>query len=340
MLTKEAVMEIKILSRRGMSIRAIARELAISRNTVRAYLRGEAVKPTEGRRGPGRPRKLEPHEQWLRRRVEAAAPIRLPATVSHREFKAMGYEGTERTVRRFVASLRPAAEPEPIVRFETAPGHQAQMDWGEYRLRRRKVYAFVWVLGYSRWLYLEYVESMRSEVLVSCHRRMLGAFGGVPREILYDNMKTVVTHRDAYGRGRHRFHDAIWTLAGACGYRPRLCRPARPQTKGKVERAIDYIAQSFFHPYVTRLALEERLPELDELNAEAWLWCGSVANVRVHATTKARPVDRLVEERRAMQPYTAPLAEAEPTVAGRWPRYPLQRSPRDYDIVLLQEAMR
>jgi len=331
-------MEIKILSRRGMSIRSIAREVQISRNTVRKYLRGEAVKSTE-HRGPGRPRKLEPYEDWIRRRVEGAAPIRLPATVLHGEIAAMGYDGTERSVRRFVASLRPAPEPEPIVRFETPPGRQAQMDWGEYRLGRRKVYAFVGVLGYSRWLYLEYVESMRADVLVECHRRMLGDFGGVPREILYDNMKTVVTHRDAYGRGRHRFHDAIWGLAGDCGYRPKLCRPARPQTKGKVERAIDYIAQSFFHPYVTRLALEGRIPELDELNAEARLWCATVANVRVHATTKARPVDRLVEERRAMQPYVGPRTAPESTVAARWPRYPLQRSPKDYDVVL-QEVMR
>ena len=338
MLTKEAVMEIKILSRRGMSVRAIAKELRISRNTVRKYLRGEAVKAVE-QRGPGRPRKLEPYEEWVRRRVEGAAPIRLPATVLHREIAAMGYDGTERTVRRFVASLQPTVEPEPVIRFETAPGHQAQMDWGEYRLARRKVYAFVGLLGYSRHLYVEYVDSMRSEVLVACHRRMLGAFGGVPHEILYDNMKTVVTLRDAYGSGRHRFHDAIWALAAECGYRPRLCRPARPQTKGKVERTIDYVAQSFFYPFITRLALEERVPELEELNAEVRLWCGSVANVRIHGTTGVRPVDRLIDDRRAMQPYAAPRSAPDPVVAGRWPRCPLQRSPKDYDV-LLQEAGR
>jgi len=168
MLTEEGIMEIRILSRRGMSIRAIARELNISRNTVRKYLRGEAVK-TPARRGPGRPRKLAPYEDWIRRRVERAAPIRLPSTVLHREVAAMGFDGTPRTVQRFVAGLYPAPEPEPVVRFETAPGHQAQMDWGEYRLGRQKVYAFVGVLGYSRWLYVEYVDSMRSEVLVDCH---------------------------------------------------------------------------------------------------------------------------------------------------------------------------
>lgn len=333
MLTEEGIMEIRILSRRGMSIRAIARELKISRNTVRKYLRGEAVKTPE-RHGPGRPRKLAPYEDWIRRRVAGAAPIRLPATVLHREVAAMGFDGTSRTVQRFVASLYPMPEPEPVVRFETAPGHQAQMDWSEYRLGRQKVYAFVGVLGYSRFLYVEYVDSMRSEVLIDCHRHMFRAFGGVPREVLYDNMKTVVTARDAYGRGRHRFQRAIWALAGDCGYRPRLCQPARPQTKGKVERSIDYIAKSFFYPFVTRLALEDRIPTLEELNAEVVHWCGAIANVRAHGTTGERPCDRLAADQAGMQPYVAPSTIPASQPARAWPRYPLQRSPKEYDRIL------
>jgi transposase len=335
MLTEEGIMEIRILSRQGMSIRAIARELGISRNTVRKYLRGEAVKTPE-HRGPGRPRKLAPYENWLKRRVEGAAPIRLPATVLHREIVAMGFDGTERTVRRFVAGLYPEPAEAPVVRFETAPGHQVQMDWGEYRLDGRRVYAFVGVLGYSRWLYVEYVESTTSEILVACHRRMLGAFGGVPNEILYDNMKTVVVKRHAYGRGQHRFHDGIWSLAKECGFRPRLCQPYRPQTKGKVERSVDYVAKSFFYPFVTRCQLDGRTPELEELNAAARLWRADVANVRVHGTTGEVPNERLTADQAAMTPYVAPV----PSAASRasWPRYPLQRSPKSYDVVLTEVA--
>lgn len=333
MLTKEAVLEIRVLSRQGMGVRAIARELGLARNTVRRYLRGE-VPGREGGRGPGRPSALAPFHDWIRRRVEAAAPVRLPATVLHREVAALGYTGTERTVRRFVATLYPARTPEPVVRFETAPGHQAQMDWGEYRLNGRKVYSFVGVLGYSRWMYLEYVESVRAETLVACHRRMFQAFGGVPREVLYDNMKTVVTRRNAYGGGRHRFHDGLWALANDSGYRPVLCRPYRPQTKGKVERAIHYVANSFFHPLVTRLALEGDTLDLARLNAEALSWVSGVANVRVHGTTGERPSARLPAEQAAMQPYPEPPREALPPV--QWPRYTLQRSPREYDAVLLQ----
>lgn len=335
MLKEDEVTEIRTLSRHGMSVRKIASELGISRNTVRKYLRGNAVAEVR-QRGPGRPRKLEPFEEWLRRRVKAADPIRLPATVLHREIAAMGFDGSERTVRRFVAGLYPTPEPEPIVRFETAPGHQAQMDWGEYRLGDQRVYAFVGVLGFSRWLYFEYVPSMRAEVLVDCHRRMLGAFGGVPREILYDNMRTVVTRRDAYGRGRHRFHDEIRDLAKECGFRPRLCRPYRPQTKGKVERAVDYIARSFFHPFVTRCAMEGRTPDLDELNVAARLWSADVANVRIHGTTRERPSERLIDDQRAMVPYIPPQTAA--TSNTRWPRHPLQRSPKCYDSIL-QEAL-
>lgn len=244
----------------------------------------------------------------------------------------MGFDGTPRTVRRFVAGLYPVPTPEPVVRFETAPGHQAQMDWGEYRLNRHRIYAFIGVLCYSRWLYVEYVDSTRSEVLLACHRRMFTAFGGVPREVLYDNMKTVVTRRDAYGRGRHRFHDGIWMLAGECGYRPRLCQPYRPQTKGKVERSVDYVARSFFYPLVTRLAMEGEALDVERLNAEARLWCGQVANVRIHGTTGERPVERLGAEHEAMQPYVAP--EQPVLAAAAWPRYALQRSPRDYDALL------
>lgn len=334
MLSEEVVMEIRIMARQGIGVRAIARDLGISRNTVRRYLREGEAEPGPVA-GPGRPSELAPYQDWLRRRVEAAAPRRLPATALHREIAAFGYTGSVRTVRRFLATLQPALEPEPLVRFETAPGQQAQMDWGEYRLGKQKIYCFVGVLGYSRWLYFEYVDSMRSEVLIACHRRMFQAFGGIPREILYDNMKTVVTHRNAYGRGRHRFHDEIWDLAKSHGFRPLLCRPYRPKTKGKVERAVRYVADSFFHPLTTRLELLGEALDLDRLNAEALAWCQAVANVRIHGTTGERPIVRLPEDQAAMSP-VPPQPEAAPTQSFQWPRYTLQRSPREYEALLAE----
>lgn len=334
MLRQEVVLEIQIMARQGMSIRDITRQLGVSRNTVRRYLRDPSA--AEGPDpGPGRPSELEPFKDWLRRRVESAAPRRLPATALHREIADLGYTGSVRTVRRFVAALQPAPEPEPLVRFETAPGQQAQMDWGEYRLGKQKVYCFVGVLGFSRQLYFEYVDSMRAEVLVACHRRMFQAFGGVPREILYDNMKTVVTKRDAYARGRHRFHDDLWSLAKDLGFRPVLCRPYRPKTKGKVERMVRYVAESFFHPLVTKLEMLDEPMDLERLNAEARTWCQAVANVRTHGTTGEQPVQRLQEDQAAMSPLPA-QPEAAPAMVFQWPRYTLQRSPREYEAVLAE----
>ena len=334
MLNEEVVLEIRIMARQGIGVRAIAREMGVSRNTVRRYLRDQdALKGSTP--GPGRPSELAPFQDWLRKRVNGAAPRRLPATALHREIAAMGYTGSVRTVRRFLATLQPKIEPEPLVRFETAPGHQAQMDWGEYRLGDRKIYCFVGVLGFSRQLYFEYVDSMRAEVLVACHRRMFQAFGGVPREVLYDNMKTVVTKRDAYARGSHRFHDDLWNLAKELGFRPRLCRPYRPKTKGKVERMVGYVADSFFHPLVTKLELLGEPVDLERLNAEARAWCQAVANVRTHGTTGVQPLLRLPEDQAAMSPLpTQP--ETEPTTTFHWPRYTLQRSPREYDAVLAE----
>ena len=215
-------MEIRILARRGMGIRAIARELRISRNTVRRYLRGEAVREVGGC-GPGRPRKLAPYEAWLRRRVESAAPARLPATVLHREVAAMGYDGTERAVRRFVAQLHPPVAIELVVRFETAPGEQAQMDWSEHRLGRTKVYAFVGVLGYSRWMYLEYVESMRSEELIACHRRMAVKTGMVDRP-----------RGSNHWGGGSRPARMPWVVSRPCWHGRSASRRAQPVTRRAV----------------------------------------------------------------------------------------------------------
>lgn len=146
MLKEDEVMEIRILSRRGMSVRRIARELGISRNTVRKYLRGGALVEVRERR-PG------DHASSRSTRTgcgDAYGPPRRSdcrRRFLYRDFAAMGYGGSERTVRRFVASLYLAAETEPVLRLDTAPGQKAQMDWGEYRMSGERVFAFVGALG-------------------------------------------------------------------------------------------------------------------------------------------------------------------------------------------------
>ncbi len=233
MLDQEGWMEIRILKKQGKSIKEICRITGHSRNTVRRYLRSD--EPPAYQRPP-RGSKLDPFKDYIRGRVKANLPHRLPATVLFREVLDRGYCGGERIVRSYVSSLYPLLEPETIIRFETDPGQQLQVDWCVFRRGKDPLSAFVATLGFCRHTYVEFVTTEQFEQLKQCHINAFEYFGGVPREVLYDNMKTVVLERNTYGEGRHRFHPGLWDLGKYYGFTPRLCRPYRAQTKGKVER--------------------------------------------------------------------------------------------------------
>jgi len=296
-------MEMRILHRQGKSIRAIARELLISRETVRKYLRSPRLEPVYGPRGP-RPSKLDPYKAYIRQRLRDAAPRRLPATVLLREIRERGYEGGISILKDWLAKERPAPVVPEIKRFETEPGYQAQIDWTTIRRGKDRLSAFVATLGYSRWSFVWFTTDERFETLIDAHERFFDAIGGVPRTILYDNMKTVLIDRDAYGRGRHRFHAGFREFAKHHGFSPRMCAPYRAQTKGKVERFNRYLKGSFVWPLESRLKpLGFRL-DADTANAEVGVWLRDVANIRVHAETKERPIDRFARE----QPFLLPRA--------------------------------
>ena len=135
------------------------------------------------------------------------------------------------------------------------------------------------------------------------------AFGGVPIEVLYDNMRTVVIERNTYGRGVHRFHPGFLDYARHAGFLPRLCPPYRAQTKGKVERFIGYLKRSFWVPFVASMRQAGLKPDKHAANAAVARWLREVANVRVHATTNEIPAERLIIEAQKLQPlataYTA-----------------------------------
>jgi transposase len=122
-----------------------------------------------------------------------------------------------------------------VIRFETEPGEQMQVDWAVIRRGSNRLSVFVATLGWSRAIYVEFVTDERVETLIEAHENAFLAFGGTPREVLYDNMRTVVQERHAYGRGRHRFHPGFLDFARHCGFRPRLCAPYRAQTTDEVE---------------------------------------------------------------------------------------------------------
>lgn len=295
-------MEIRVLSKHGKGVREIARDLGVSRNTVRRYLRDEEADRYKVR--PLRATKLGPYEAYIIDRMTAAAPDRIPASVLFSECVGQGYSGGYTMVKAFVAAQRPA--PEPVVRFETKPGDQMQVDWAVIRRGANRLSAFVATLGWSRAAYVEFVTDERVETLMACHEHAFLAFGGIPRTVLYDNMKTVVIARNAYGEGRHRFHSGFLDFAGHHGFQPRLCRPYRAQTKGKVERFIHYLRYSFWVPFSSQLAQDGVIADRDAANIAVSRWLREVANARTHATTGEVPGERLQVERSDLQPIISP----------------------------------
>ena len=185
MLTKELQVEIDVLHRQGKGIREIAREMGVARNTVRSALRGERDEGY-GPRAP-RPTKLDHHKAYLRDRVERAGPVVLAATVLLREIRAQGYAGGITQLKEFLTSIRPRPPVEPVIRFETEPGKQLQIDFVDFRRGPSPLRAFTAELGYSRYSYVEFTDNERTETLVACLERALEFFGGVPLQILCDN---------------------------------------------------------------------------------------------------------------------------------------------------------
>jgi len=301
MLKEEGVVEIMILKRQGYSIRGIARELGVSRNTVRTYLR-TGKSPAYSPRFE-RPSILDLYKSYIQSRIEAANPDWIPATVMHREITEQGYSGSERTVRSYLATLKPAVRLDPLVRYETEPGQQMQVDWGVFRRGKSPLSAFVATLGWSRYTYVEFVTNERFETLKACHDNAFAYFQGVPKEVLYDNMKTVILQRNAYGHGEHRFHPGLWDLAKQTGFSPRLCQPYRAKTKGKVERFIRYLRYSFFVPLNSQLKQVGLVLDVETANIEVLKWLRDVANVRQHQTTKEQPYLRWQQELKSLQVY-------------------------------------
>jgi len=177
------------------------------------------------------------------------------------------------------------------VRFETQPGEQAQVDWGsfgsiEHHGRRRRLYAFVMTLGWSRTMYVEFTTSMDTATWLRCHVHAWHYFGGVPRVVLHDNLKTAVLERSA--EGRVHWNPRYLDLADYYGFSLRACQPYRAQTKGKVEAGIRYLRGNFWPGL--------RFVDLSDLNRQCLDWLDLTANQRVHGTTGEVPFERLPHE--------------------------------------------
>jgi transposase len=314
MLTQEQAVEIRILARQEASIRQISRQTGLSRNTVRRYLRDQKAQ-RYGPRSP-RPRKLDPFVDHLQERMGQARPDWIPATVLLRELRELGYDGGISQLKAYLAPFRQPA-PEPVIRFETPPGQQLQVDFTTVRRGRSRLLAFVATLGFSR---ATFVRFTAREDFPAWREGLLGAFeyfGGVPCEVLFDNAKPVVIERDLYGPGRHRWHPGMLDLAQHCGFKPRLCRPYRARTKGKVERFNGYLKGSFLVPLMASLRAGGLFLDVDLANHEVLRWLDTVANRRIHGTTGIAPCVRLPEDQAGLLPLPPNLISCAPVIPGR-----------------------
>lgn len=279
------------LSGAGASIRRIACTLGISRNTVRKYLRSSSIPQPAAR--PPKVSKLARYVDHVQARVDDGVEN---CQVLLRELRAQGYKGGYTVLKDFVHPLRQRPVIPGTVRFETAPGEQAQVDFGSCLYRAadghmRRVWAFTMVLSWSRLLFVEFVRVADTPTFMRCHLHAFEYFGGVPLRCLYDRTKLVVVGRDA--DGAPLWNERFLDFSLRVGLDIQLCRGYRPQTKGRVESGIKYVKGNFW-PGI-------EFTDYGDLNQQADIWYDTVANVRLHGTTQERPCDRWPVERAALR---------------------------------------
>ena len=288
MLNVEERFMLSDMQRAGVSISEMARRTGYDRKTIRTALVKPLLQAPEPRQR--RSSKLDAYMAYLEKRIDVGV---LNASKLYREIVAQGYSGKARMVRLFVQPYREARQrtAQATVRFETAPGEQAQVDWGHFGVlvhqgRQRKLYAFVMTLGWSRAMYLEYTVSLDAAWWLRCHVHAFEYFGGVPQTVLHDNLKTAVLSRalDDTIHWNPRYLD----FAQYYGFSPRACAPYRARTKGKVENGIRYVRGNFW-PGLS-------FSDLADLNRQAQIWLADVANARLHGTTGKVPWAQLPAE--------------------------------------------
>jgi transposase len=260
------MLEAKTLKAQGYKQYEIAEILKVTDRTVRNYL----SKPATPRKIPKRKSLLDAFKPFIKSIIEDQPFYN--CMILYDRLKAQGYQGKISILRDHVAQVRNEVLREAVIRFETEPGRQAQVDWKEYRRdtgngRREKIYAFVMTFGYSRKSFVMHTKSMKQSFFEACHVKAFEYFGGVPKEILYDNMKTAFV---CDAEGRFYPNKRLLALANHYGFVPKRCRIRRPQTKGKVERTIGYLVENYW-PRVKDLDVS-----VEELNETVRAWLTSV----------------------------------------------------------------
>ena len=285
-MTMEQWAEIRNLHEQGLATAAIARRLGISRNTIAKYL-DHPGPPSYKPRPSGA--QLGPYQEYLRSRLTEFPE--LGTTILLEEIRRRGYSGSYSVLLRFLRPLREPKEVKAVVRFETPPGLQAQVDWVQFDRvmvdgEVHTLFAFVMTLGFSRARYVEFTIDTSTATFIACHIRAFEYFGGHTKQILYDNLKSVVLKR-ALLAANSQFNPFYLDFASYYGLVPRLATPYRAQTKGKVERTGRVVRESIYAGV--------RFSSLQELNRRAQERCNEL-NQRPNWTTRTPPIERLEEE--------------------------------------------
>jgi transposase len=295
MLEPEAVSAMLRMKGLGWGTRRIARQLGVSRNTVKRYIEAGGWC---GYRQPRRRKVLDDHGGWLKERFERH---RGNADVVRQELATeKGIVVSLRTIERAVEPYRRAlmAAARATTRFETAPGKQLRIDFGERLVEiagiKVKAFVFVATLGYSRRLQVRAFRDERQESWFAGLESTFTKFGGVTEEVLFDNARALVSTHDAATR-TVVFNDKLLAFAKHWGFRPRACAPYRARTYGKTENGVGYVKKNAIagRGFVSWEAFESHL--------EAWT--REVADVRIHGTTGEAPIARFMrDEAKALKP--------------------------------------
>jgi transposase len=286
----------------GLSKTEVARSLGVSRRTLYHWIHGGQLDrdldnaPVRYRPRPAVARKIDRYREMIQARL--AEYPKLSATRLFEEVRAAGYPGGYSQVKEYVREVRPGPPADPVVRFETPPGLQAQVDFAEFRLPWGKRYALLVVLGYSRLLWLQFYSRQTLCVLMRGLEEAFMAFGGVPAELLFDQLKAVIIEDQREVGGKLLENIEFVRFAAHWGFRIRACRPYRAKTKGKVERPVGYVRQNFFYG---RVFLNDA-----DLNQQALVWSTRKANLRLHRTTLEVPQVRFDRDERATLKVLAP----------------------------------
>lgn len=296
----------------GWKLGTLARQLGVHHSTVRRVLSQAGVGEA---RSTTRPSIADPYIPFIVKTLQDYPT--LPASRLYQMATARGYPGAPDYFRAIVARYRPRKPAEAYLRLRTLPGEQAQVDWGSFgRLpigrAKRRLSAFVMVLSYSRMIFLRFHLDQRMASFLAAHQEAFGAFGGVPRVLLYDNLKSAVLER--YGDAI-RFNPELLAFAAHHRYEPRPVARARGNEKGRVERAIRFVRQNFWPARQWR--------DVDHLNDQADAWCRGTAAQRPWPEDRAIKVAQaFADERDKLLPSPAtpyPVEERVEAKVGRTP---------------------